>query len=266
MDVLAELEPKLDFDEDGLLVGPKQRLRFTKEGVLTREHWIQYDADMPGGGKSGAFLEDLLATEKALAAANQVSRFGVAIQAHVVLAARHHARYMTEEYIRGPRVLSAAALEDPRFPEDPSGTVTEHRRVQAHPLHLLFPLERTEVMWSYRDGVKTVQIEELQPCATDSGDIVANRYVHGRWSDADKHMIHFDGALRTYAARDYPERLATDMKKFSGRAASYRKLFRIDAPFQLADWARLTTKFFESNELVLEYFENLLGDGATASG
>lgn len=259
--VLRRLEPTLEFDDDGLLVGPREALRFTKEGVLTQAHWFLYER-LPGAGISGAFVEDLLAVVAGLG--EEVTHLGLSVKRDAVLAAEHHRLLLTQAYLRGPRDISADRLDDPRFPEEPRGTVTEHRRVCENPLFALFPVERLEVMWSSRDGVKTVQIEELVTAdsiraSSESG--VSNRYAHARWSTSEKRFIHFDGAHRTYSREAYPQRLQADLRKFDGKAARYQKVFRVDAPLNFDDWARLTVKFFEENELVSEYLECTMQSG-----
>jgi len=144
-------------------------------------------------------------------------------------------------YIRGPRGLSLDILQDLQFPQDPSGTVTVHQRVDDDPLLRLFPLHRLEVMWSSREGVKSVQIEELvemgnERATTPQG--IANRYIHARWNAEKQRFAHFDGAVRIYTPESYTERLKSDLKKFEGKAAIYRKLFRLDAPLDIATWSR----------------------------
>lgn len=252
--IVSNLEPRFEFDNDGLLVGPIKQIRFEKEGILTNHHWILYDRDIPGGAKSGAFLDDLLETVSNLSV--HLNHFGLAINSDAVLDISHYFPSFTRAYIRGPRGLSEAILQDASFPQDPSGTVTEHRRVGDDPLYALFPLDRTEFMWSSRDGIKSIQIEELVTpdslrMSPDRG--IVTRYVHAQWSPLDRAFIHFDGAVKVYTHDAYQKRLQTDLKKFPGKASSYKKLFRIDSPLGLDIWCRLTAKFFEENELVLEY-------------
>jgi hypothetical protein len=149
-----------------------------------------------------------------------------------------------------------ALLQDPGFPENPKGSVTVHQRIDAS-ADDLFPLERIEVMWSLRDGIKSVQIEELIPLESGRNRLadgqVCNRFVHAQWNPREQRFIHFDGSVMIYEAKSYQERLGTDMKKFGGKASSKKKLFRLDGPLQLPAWCRLVTKYFEENELIAEY-------------
>lgn len=256
-EILLELDPTLDFDDDGLLVGPRGHLELRKEGILSGNHLIHYSG-IPGGGATGALLEDLLGIVNALG--ERVAYLGFSVNRDAVLGVEHYVGYETAEYIRGPRGISLEKLRDARFPEDPSGTITEHRRIGDNPLYQLFPLDRLEVMWSSRDGTKTVQLEELVApdsfrARSEAG--VSTRYLHARWDPASERFVHLDGAWKLYAPETYALRLQTDMRKFSGKASSYQKVFRIDAPLEFTDWGRLTAKFFKENELALEYVEDL---------
>lgn len=248
---VGEKRNGLFFDDDGLLVGPPGKLKFSKEGILIGSDWLLIDWDVPGKSKNDGFLDDLLKVMQKIP--SRPKHFGLAISRDVALSSRYYSECFTKAYIRGPKGLSKELLDDPAFPSDPSGTVTEHRRVEVHPLHALFPLDRTEIMWSERDGIKSIQIEEILPESTAIGSFVKNRYVHARWSPETSRFIHFDGALKSYHVDTYVERLNTDMRKYRSKANGYKKLFRIDAEIDLQSWCSLTTKFFEDNELVLEY-------------
>lgn len=252
--ILHQLNSNLEFDKDGLLVGPNNRIDFKKEGVLTSDLFIQYDQSLPGIGMSDAFLDEFLRFKDSLSM--RPKHFGLAVNLDAVLAREYYHESYTKARIRGPRGLSEASLQNPFFPEDPSGTVTVHERVSDDPILRLFPLKRTEFMWSRRENIKTIQIEELIDPASPYHSLTEdfhNRYVHARWDCSSKAIIHFDGAIRSYSAELFQRRLSIDMKNFNGKASHYKKLFRIDAPISLDTWCKLVAKYFYENELVLEY-------------
>lgn len=250
--VLRRLEPSLPFDDDGLLLDDGTAT-FTSQGVLTRRHWVLYDQRVPGRLVSGGFVEDVVAV-----AGEGREYFGLRTQPDAVLGREHAQPVFARAFIRGPRGISEAMLNDPRFPEDKRGTVTEHRRTSDDPVLALFPFERFEVMWSERHDVnkgehfKTVQMEELRP-ASKRGEIVANRYIHSQWDCNSGVFTHLDGAVRGHAPDQYDVRLATDIKKAGKSARVYEKLFRIDAPLDVKTWSTLVAKFFDNNELAIEY-------------
>jgi len=110
-------------------------------------------------------------------------------------------------------------------------------------------------MWSFRKGIKTVQIEELLPFDPQSSPPkpISNRYVHAKWDPETSAFEHLDGAIRTYDPDQYVDRLATDLKNYSGKATNYTKAFLLNGEITLQNWCLLVSKFFVNNELVLEY-------------
>jgi hypothetical protein len=239
----------LSLDDDGLLGLRNTSLRITKEGVIAGPHWLLYDMEVPGSFVSGGFIGDLLDTVKSNEV--QAHRFSVAIAADVLLSSDYWRETITKAYIYGPKGLSLQNINAADFPKDPTGTVTVHQRLEGTEFDDLFPIDRVEIMWSRRDANKTVQIEELVPPPTDS--LVSTKYIHGRWSPAADSFEHYDGAVKSYTRFAYADRLRTDMKKFKSKSAMYRKVFRIDGRIPLEAWCTLTTKFFDPDELIVEY-------------
>ena len=245
----------LEFDNRGLLIGPQRKIIFEKDGVRhDRRHVIPYHPEIAryNLGLSEGFLEALIQ----FAGKTAPTRFGLRIAEDMVIDSSRHGLYLTKAYIRGPKGISKKMLQSPRFPENPDGTITTHQRVDHDSLEAhLFPLDRTEVMWSARDGTKTVQIEELVPPVSEPDEYptVFNRYVHARWDPAEECFVHFDGAVRVYEGAEYRSRLEADMKNSDATTIDYLKLFRIDGKIPVDVWSDLTTRFFYQNELVLEY-------------
>ncbi len=256
-DTLRHLDEHLIFDNDGLLVGPENHIAFKKEGVLTSDLFIQYSHLLPGTGLSGGFLDDLLKFVETLLL--PPTHLGFAVCPDAVLGREFYSEFFTRAYIRGPKGISEESLQEDSFPEDPSGTVTQHERVSDNPLLALFPLMRTEFMWSRRENIKSIQIEELRdPSAINRGqeEEIKNRYIHAQWDCEKRAFTHFDGAVRGYNSDLYKDRIGSDIKKFNGKASSYKKLFRIDAQIALDIWCQLVAKFYQDNELVFEYLGN----------
>jgi len=252
-DIVGQLEPRLSFDKDGLLVDGAVPITFTKEGALTPRHWLLYDRRMPGVWAQRAFVDELLAVRLAV----NPRRFGLRVRRDVMLTRDHHFPIATRAYIRGPIGLSEAILDDPGFPEDKRGTVTQHMRVGDNPLYALFPLDRFEVMWSERrdeskgEHVKTVQMEEVRPVR--DGEPVFDRYVHSEWDCVTRSFAHLDGAVRGYTPEQSVARHATDIKHAGKNADVYAKLFCINAALDPKTWSTLVAKFYDQNELATEY-------------
>ena len=249
----------LRFDDDGLLIEPKNKLIFKKEGILIENYLLNYSPSlcMYNLALSGGFFDHIIEYYYS----HKCEYFGIAIDKDLLLEQRYYRYIFTKVYIRGPKGISIKILQNDNFPEDPSGTVTEHLRTNNAPLkELLCPLLKIQVMWSYRNGIKTVQIEEIVPTNTrffKEEQFIANRYIHARWDVNKEKIIHFDGAVRLYDKTNYHRRIEnnSDLKHMNIKA-TYKKLFRIDSEMDLSVWCDLTSRFFYGNELVGEYFES----------
>ena len=143
--ILYQLENRLKFDSDGLLIGPRNHIVFKKEGVLTPKFFVLYNRLLPGIGLSSGFLEDLLKFVETL---SSPPNLGFAVDQDAVLGREYYSECNTRAYIRGPKGISEETLQKDSFPENHSGTVTTHERVCDDPISALFPLKKTEIMWS----------------------------------------------------------------------------------------------------------------------
>lgn len=112
----------------------------------------------------------------------------------------------------------------------------------------------TEFYWSARNGLKTLQIEEVCGKKQAYDNYYLNRYVHAQRDVENHRLIHFDGAVKVYRPEGYDERIDSQMPNVP-RAFGYFKLFRIDGDINISVWANLISLFFRDNELVVEYFD-----------
>lgn len=145
--------------------------------------------------------------------------------------------------------------------DDPSavGAARHERPIDMHDKHT-FPLLAIDVKWSVDGDLKTLQIDETVPITDRSRDdgVVFNRYLHAQRDWRQKKWIHVDGAIKSYAPKDYgPTPEHTNLPK--GESA-YRKLWRLDDDISNDDFGRLLGHHFRHNELVLEYFGELIDD------
>lgn len=119
----------------------------------------------------------------------------------------------------------------------------------------LHNIDRTEFLWTYRHGLKTLQIEEIHGFKLlddlDTG-VVLNRYIHSQRDIASGTFIHLDGAVKIYEQHSYLHRYDNKMTD-ANKSEHKPKLFRIDDPISDEEWAQLITFFFRGNEMVLEY-------------
>jgi len=256
--IVHEKLPSLLYDEDGLLSAGVSRVALRKEGVLTRDYLLYYSDYLQGYNLAlqGGFLESLAAL-----GCSPATQVRVAINPHIILDSDYWSPISYRVYIRGPKAPSLERLTDSWFPSTATGEVTEHRRLEKDPvLELMLPLDATQVMWTRKAERKTVQIEELVPIDSSryaKSNHVLNRYLHSIWETDEAVFGHTDGAVRAYSKACYSSRRSDDLRRYSGKADAYKKLFRIDGAIRMEEWSDLTWKFFFGNELIIEYLESL---------
>ncbi|HEX7143779.1 MAG TPA: hypothetical protein VF225_00590 [Gaiellaceae bacterium] len=130
-------------------------------------------------------------------------------------------------------------------------------------LEIFYPLLATEFRWSRGpDALKLLDVEEIVPpesSQTRTDDIVRNRYLHSHRDATRRAFVHANGALRVYDAEKYtPSREAPLAGR--DRLTEQRKLWHVHGELTDEKWSRLLTGWFRQNELVIEYFGELLDE------
>ena len=249
--------------EDGLILDITPELEFRSTGITFDNYFIPYNIwlmrqPFRRWGR-GSFLDELLLVRHLLG--RQVSKFGVAVEHDVLIKKEFLVEMEVAAHSYGCPGISLELLNNDSFPENATGSVTRHERVYSDPEQFfMYDLSSLDIMWSKRDDEKILQMEELVPLNAKQhkeNDFVQNAYLHSIWSDRRQAFIHFDAAVKTYSKEKYESRLYADMKGYNGKADSYKKLFRIDAPLDILTWGRLVGLFFQENELVHEYINSI---------
>ena len=115
-------------------------------------------------------------------------------------------------------------------------------------------LDRTEFYWSYRDGIKTFEVEEISSDGCLYDHYYFNRYVHSERNIQEKKFRHLDGAVKVYLQDIYQRRKDSFIPK-ELKSHNKVKLWRIDGNIDLQTWSLLISSFFKSNEMVIKYFD-----------
>ena len=271
--------PDLEFDDDGLLVGPlgtvdfveprklrpvkgKQPVDFSfntcKAGVAYKKSYIipfHYSIARYNLGLSGGFLRFL----SNFVAEHSTATVGIKVSEDTLLDMSKYKDSFTKAYIRGPKGVSPTKLQSESFPEDPRGDITEHRWVEGDSSGILFPTEGFQVMWSRNGPLKTCQAEEIvrpNNAMASEGDLIYNRYVHAIWDTTKCHFSHFDGAIRGYADQDYAKRVSSDIRNGRDLSNCYIKLWRLDGEISFKNWSDLLVRYFFGHNLATEYLED----------
>lgn len=246
-------------DDDGLLY-LDDRFRLSDSGIEYKDHVLQYHQFLRRRYTSQPNFDFLGTFINYYSESNGINEFRIAID---------HRRVMPKEFFQ--RIVELDTWYGPRFDrsklDDPSATgVTVVKLQISGPMKRLFfsGLERTEFFWSYRDGIKTFQAEEVSEESNIHDAYYLNRYVHSERDVAHQILRHFDGAVKIYLKDAYAERLAKIMPD-QPKSHWKPKLFRIDARkdeagsyiggINIDNWIELTSMFFKGNVMVIEYFD-----------
>jgi hypothetical protein len=150
--------------------------------------------------------------------------------------------------------------------DDPSKTgVTIHARRPDAQDEYFFPLLRTEFRWSSEGPIKTLEVQETVPSPSRETDrsYVENRYLHSRRDTGTRSFVHLDGAVKAFPCGAYGP--TVEQPDLPQGEPVYRKLFRLDGEIDDRDWGRLVAHFFRENELVIEYFGDVLDERPRAA-
>lgn len=138
--------------------------------------------------------------------------------------------------------------------DDPSAVgITLVKRNKDSLFELTNSLDRTEFYWSFRNGIKSLQIEEISSNGYKFENYVFNKYAHSERDTAGKIFRHLDGAVKVYLEDSYLVRNKTFLPD---EAKCYKKikLWRIDGHIDLENWINTISFFYKSNEMIIEYF------------
>lgn len=168
-----------------------------------------------------------------------------------------HRRIMPKEFYQ--HIIELDTWFGPRFdPEkldDPQAIgLTVVKRNKDSLFELTNRLDRTEFYWSFRRGIKTLQIEEISDEGYQFDHYYVNKYVHSERDTRKKVLRHFDGAVKVYLRDSYKDRLNSYMPN-QAKSYSKIKLFRVDGDIAIDDWIELISFFYKSNEMIIEYFD-----------
>lgn len=127
---------------------------------------------------------------------------------------------------------------------------------------IAYPLIGTSFDWSLREEtIKILQVEEVRQAPSERliGGPVTGRYLHSERDTIRHAFTHLDGAIKGFDAAEHrPSEL--DPLAPRPKASRYRKLFRVDGEMRDEDWGMVVGHFFRDNELIAEYFGELVDE------
>jgi len=242
--VYPELGDRLD--KDGLLPVDDE-LILHDGGIEYRDHMLHYHQLLRRGYRSNPnfhFLGRLSSYHRRTRPANS---FRVAIDHRRIMPKEYYARMIELDTWYGPP-FDPAKLDDPK-----AVGLTVVVRNKDSLFELDNHLERTEFFWSYRNGVKSFEVEEISSTGYEFDAYYLNKYVHSERAIEKGVTGHLDGAVKVYLNNSYQDRMDSKLPK---EAKCFRKikLWRIDGDIDLENWIDLICFFFKSNEMLIEHF------------
>jgi hypothetical protein len=238
-----ELAPLLD--DDNLLI-LDDRFKLTDGAILYKEHALYYHQFLRRNFTASPNF-DFLGRFANYVASSTRNMCRVALDHSRLIPREFYERMMELDAWYGPP-WDAAALDDPN-----AVGLTVVGRNQYSLFGLSNKLRFTDFLWTYRDGIKTFQVEEVSEPDYIFGPFVLNRYIHSERDIGLKQLRHLDGAVKVYPCGEYESRIDTHLPDVA--RCQKQKLFRVDGNIELEPWLELIGFFFKSNEMILEYFD-----------
>jgi len=243
--IYPELKDKMD--KDGLLHIDSDFILFDG-GIQYKNHILHYHQLLRRGYTSNPnfdFLERFVAYCYHTKGKNQCR---IAIDHRRIMSKEFYAQVAELDGWRG-LPFDRNKLDDPNYI---GLTVVERNKNSL--FERTCSLDRTEFYWSYRDGIKTFEVEEISGDNYTFDHYYFNRYVHSERDISTKTFRHLDGAVKVYLKDSFQSRKSSFMPK-ELKSHCKVKLWRIDGDIALAAWSDLISYFFKCNEMIVRYFD-----------
>lgn len=247
--IVVKTYPELErlFDEDNLL-RVDDRFELHDGGIQYKQHILHYHQFLRRGFTSNPNFDFLARFMRCREETSAINSFRIAIDHHRIMPVEFFQHLVECDAWFGP-AFSTATLDDAE-----AVGVTMIKRNADPAFGSNYDLDRAEFMWTYRDGIKTFQAEEIASLRAHFDQFYLNRYLHSERDTTARRFQHVDGAVKVYLDSDYHRRFDSMMPQ---HAKSYRKikLWRIDGDIGITHWLKLVSYFFKGNEMVLEYLD-----------
>ncbi|MGE4517223.1 MAG: hypothetical protein AB7D96_10230 [Arcobacteraceae bacterium] len=239
-----ELANKLD--KDGLLV-LDQDFELHDSGIIYKDHVLHYHQFLRRGYTSNPNFDFLGRFLSYYHTTNKINGFRIAIDMQRIMPKAYLQHLIECDAWFGPN-FDAKKLDDQY-----SVGLTVKKRIKPSIFDLTNNLDRTEFLWTYKDDIKTFEIEEISDAEYKFDRFYFNKYIHAERDIQKKQLRHFDGAVKVYT-HEYDKRLKSQLPN-EYIAPIKIKLFRIDGNIDIDKWIDLISHFFKGNEMILEYFD-----------
>ena len=243
--IYPELASKLD--KDGLLYIDSDFILFDG-GIQYKDHILHYHQFLRRGYKSNPNFDFLGLFTTYYSYTKATNQFRIGIDHRRIMSKEFYAQFSEMDGWRG-LLFDKNKLDDPNYI---GLTVVERNKNSL--FEQTCSLDRTEFHWSYRDNIKTFEIEEISSDNCTFDHYYFNRYVHSERDTKIRAFRHLDGAVKVYLKDSYQNRKNSFIPK-EFKSHSKVKLWRIDGDINLDVWSHLISLFFKGNEMIIKYFD-----------
>lgn len=242
--IYPEIRDKLD--KDNLLYLDKEFKMFDG-GIEYKDHILHYHQFLRRGYYSNPNFDFLSRFRGYYYQTRDRNRFRIAIDHHRIMPREFYQQLGERDVWYGPKF-------DKQMIDDRNAIgFTVHKRSKPSLFDMSGNLEQTEFYWSYKNGIKTFEIEEVSGKDNLFDSYYLNRYFHAERDINEKILRHCDGAVKVYLQKDYEERIASTIPR-EFKSFKKVKLFRIDGDIDVDEWIELLSLFYKGNEMIIEYF------------
>lgn len=233
-------------DDDGLLT-IDEHLNLFDGGIGYKEHVLHYHQFLRRGYTSNPNFDFIDRFIRYYIKTKKKNQFRIAVDPFRIMPKKFYNHIVEMDKWFGPE-FDKCKIDDPN-----AIGLTVVKRVKPSIFDLTNKLDRTEFYWSFRDGIKTFEAEEVSECGYTFDTYYINRYVHSERDVTNQILRHFDGQVKIYLQDTYAKRFDSNMPK-EPKCHKKIKLFRIDGDISVDDWTELLSHFFKGNEMIIKYF------------
>ncbi len=234
------------FDKDGLLK-IDQDFILHDGGIEYKDHILHYHQLLRREYSSNPNFDFLGRLSKYYNDTGHINSLRIAIDHRRLMPKELYNQILEFDTWYGPP-FDTSKLDDPSYIG-----LTIVKRNKDSLFELTNKLDRSEFFWSYRDNIKTFEVEEISDINYRFDDYMFNKYVHSERDISNKLTRHLDGAVKVYLKSTYKHRTDSRMPNCT-KCHKKIKLWRVDGDIDTDNWINLITFFYKSNEMIIEYF------------
>lgn len=234
------------------LVAIDKKFHLEKDGIIYDRKFLIYYHPFLRRFYTSNFTE-LTFLLKEISSNKKGIQLSLAIDPKRLSSPKNIRRIFEFDYWRGPKFSNKELNKNDYY-----GVVIYKRLSSPYALDV-WPIDRTEFfIKNTKEGLKEIEIEEINPVMRYSKRYVLQKYAHLIWSKQRGYFSHLDVAVKVYSRKEHLKRAAYEWKpkkdKEEAKILEKIKLFRIDGEISIHLTMQILGDFYRYNELIKEFF------------